>query len=101
MGLFDDIRVSDKINLPDFPEGAIRAFQTKSLGCEMCQYEIDENGKLFFAHWNKENGKYVLVKDGECQRTVGIELYISVNNVWYEYIVLLKKGKVIHIEKVK
>jgi hypothetical protein len=54
MGMFDYIRVSQKVTLPELPKEVIDrwggeekiAFQTKSLSNSLSSYLIDENGFL-------------------------------------------------------
>lgn len=45
MGMFDDIDVD--YPLPGLPNGHDRKFQTKSLGCVLATYSVDEHGGLW------------------------------------------------------
>ena len=73
MGMFDYIRVSQKVTLPELPKEVIDrwggeekiAFQTKSLSNSLSSYLIDENGFLKI-----KNCEYVWVKGDESAESV-------------------------------
>ena len=103
MGMFDELYC--EYPLPD-KEVQDFWFQTKSLSCKLKRYKIDKDGQLYIDDRNdwdldepRLNNDWVPLNTTEM-----IKFYTSINRVdkyeWYEYKVIINKGKVFSLEKI-
>lgn len=103
MGMLDYIIC--EYPLPDNPPKELSGFQTKSLSRSFDHYKIDKDGQLLISNnniWTEEeqlgNKKHdfdwVPVNTSE-----KIIFYTSYEKMWYQYIALFNKGKLVSLER--
>jgi hypothetical protein len=115
MGMFDNIAC--KMPLPGLPLTWVPNFQTKSLGCEMDNYEIREDGTLWKENFDIED-RSDSTKEG-IKRFAGMMTRVNKrmvfwpyngeicfydcgkNGEWYKYNAILIDGKCLRIDVVE